>query len=180
MHNINIVLNNSIPSLEIKPMSSSLSIAPSKPEESTPTNNRHLPDLVEDAVPPQDGDGAAIVLPFNEGKVHGHEKINLALRSRGVEPLSLSHQLGTQLGPQRQRIVDHVHQAEGRRGVQLRRRRNNRHRRGVASAHYVVPVEPEMAQLFLPLKTQHLAVYCAPELGVILTLDDVAGEEKEE
>ena len=70
MHNINIVLNNSIPTLEIKPMSPSLSIPSSKPEESTSSNHRHLPHLVEDAVPPQDGDGAAIVLTFNESKVH--------------------------------------------------------------------------------------------------------------
>lgn len=79
MHNINIVLNNSIPTLEIKPMSPSLSIPSSKPEESTPSNHRHLPHLVEDAIPPQYGDGAAIVLPFSDGEIHSHEQGDFTL-----------------------------------------------------------------------------------------------------
>ncbi|KAL2337659.1 hypothetical protein Fmac_012105 [Flemingia macrophylla] len=162
MENINGVLNNGITSGEIKGMSPSLSIASSKPEESTPSNDRHLPDLVEDTVPAQDGDGAAIVLAFNKSEVHSHEKSHLALGGGGVEPLSLPHKLRAQLGAQGQRVVDHVDQPKGRGGVNLRGRWNNHDRCGTPSTLYVVPIELELAELFL-FQAQQLAVHGTTE-----------------
>ncbi|PON38511.1 hypothetical protein TorRG33x02_344870 [Trema orientale] len=72
MENINIVLNNSIPSFEINCMSPGLSIASSEPKEPTSTYDRHLSHLRKHSVSPQDAESATIVLPFGEDIVESH------------------------------------------------------------------------------------------------------------
>jgi len=115
MENINSVLNNGIPSGGFEPVSPKLSITPSKSKEATSTNHRHLSLLVEDRVSSQNGDAAAIILAFSDGKVHGHEQGNLTLGRGSIEPLCLPHHLRVQLGFQCQRVLYHVHRSEQRR-----------------------------------------------------------------
>jgi len=48
--------------------------------------------------------GAVIVIPFNESKVHGHEKSTQhshSVKPRHIEPLRALHKLGTQFESQR-------------------------------------------------------------------------------
>lgn len=140
MQKINSILNNGIPGGGREPVSSELSITPSKSKETTSTDDRHLPLLVENRVPSKNGEAAAIVLPFSDGEVHSHQQGNFTLRRRSIEPLCLPHQLRVQLGFQCQRVLYHVHRPKRRRWVQPWW--NYFYGRRVPSTHHVVPIQP--------------------------------------
>ncbi|KAM7500280.1 hypothetical protein LguiA_024694 [Lonicera macranthoides] len=53
MEDIDVVLHNSIPTCEINSMSPGLSIPSSKPEQPTPSDDRHLPHLRHHRIPSQ-------------------------------------------------------------------------------------------------------------------------------
>jgi len=92
-------------------VSPKLSITPSKSKEATSINHRHLSLLVvEDRVPSQNGDVAAIIRAFSDGQVHGHEQGNLTLGRGSIETLSLPHHLRVPIGVPR--VLYHVHYSE--------------------------------------------------------------------
>ncbi|CAN0927586.1 hypothetical protein LINGRAHAP2_LOCUS35987 [Linum grandiflorum] len=178
MENIHIILNHSIPSLEIKPVSLRLSVPSSKPENPTPSDHRHLPHSGERTVPPQNAQIAAVVLPFLESKIQHHQETELALGRGSVDPLGPAHELRAWVGPYCQRVVHHDHQPEGRaRGVgRLRSGHGDCGR--VGPADDVVEVEFEVGELFFS-EAEFFRVEGFGEGGVGEGDCDEEGEEEE-
>jgi len=145
MENIDVVLSGSITSFGVKVVGLCLSIPCSKLENPTSTNHRQLFGFFIGHVPPHDSYGAAVVLPFRQGKVHHHEQSNLRLRRQGVDSFGSSHHLGAQFGSQGQGVVRHGDGAEGGGGVVLGKWLDDLYGCGVGAAYDVVPVESEVA-----------------------------------
>ena len=68
-------------------MSSGLSIASGETEAAVSSDDRHFSYGVENGIPTEDGDGAALVFTVSEGEVHGHQKPDFLLCGGGVQAL---------------------------------------------------------------------------------------------
>ncbi|CAI0402649.1 unnamed protein product [Linum tenue] len=147
MEDINIVLHDSIPGPQVELPGPGLSISPSKPENSAPADDRHLPHRRHHRVPPQNAQRAPVELAVHESEVESHKQPNIAQRGRPVDPLGPAHQLGSGLGPCREWVVDHCHHAEARRREIGGGGPDDLHRRWVGPGDDVVEVEAEVAEL---------------------------------
>uniref|UniRef100_A0A8R7Q0T6 Uncharacterized protein n=1 Tax=Triticum urartu TaxID=4572 RepID=A0A8R7Q0T6_TRIUA len=112
-------------------------------------DDRQLPDGVEDGVPGEHGDGAAVVLPRREQQVGAEQQRGVRLRREEVEPLRPPDDRRRRTGPLGESIVDGVHVAEAVAGVVRQRRQapDDAHRRGRSRRlrrHDVVHVEAEV------------------------------------
>lgn len=138
---------NRRPSLWIKKDSINFSIPRSKSKHPTAPNNRNLSKILRDAVPPQDRDGAAIVLPFGQHEVQNHQQVELRLRGGSIQPLHSPHQLRATLWPRRQGVVHYPHRPEGGGGVVLGQRWDDGNTGSVVRGEGLVEVESEMTNL---------------------------------
>ena len=84
MQHINIIFNDGIQCGGVEILSLGQSMASSESEAAGSSDDRHLSYVMENRVPTQDGDGAAIVFAVSEGEVHSHQKSNLVLCGGGV------------------------------------------------------------------------------------------------
>ncbi|KAH0452904.1 hypothetical protein IEQ34_017228 [Dendrobium chrysotoxum] len=99
MHDIDIILHDSVTVGDIKPMSSCQRITPSEAEKPAAADDRHFPHRMEWLVAAQYGEDAAVELPSREGQVHGHEEAHLILGRRGVHALGPTYDLGVHVRP---------------------------------------------------------------------------------
>ncbi|CAL9198205.1 unnamed protein product, partial [Musa hybrid cultivar] len=165
MRDEEIVLDDGVAGVGVEAVRPGLGVAAGQPEQPAPANHRHLPHAGEHRVPPQYGDRAPVVLPLDEGEVHGHEQRRLLLGGEGVESLSPADEPRGQLRPQSHGVVHHHHHAE-RGGRRVRRGGlRHAHRARARPADHVVPVEPQVAQLLA-----HRLLHCSLALQEAMRL----------
>ena len=87
MQDMNIIVNDGIKSGRVEIISVSKSEASSKAEAATTTDDRQLPDRLENGVPAQDCDGAALVFTLSQSEIHSHQQPHLIQCGRSVKPL---------------------------------------------------------------------------------------------
>lgn len=145
---IDVVLHTGVPRLDIKRPSPGLSVASSEAEQPTAAQDRQLPHRLEDAVPPENAQGAAVVLPGREGEVEDHQQRRLGLGGKGIDALGPAHGPRPQLWALSEGIVDHDRGPEP--GGRPLGGLGHPDRGGVGAAHDVVEVEVEVAQLLAP------------------------------
>lgn len=149
MEHVDIVLHNSIPCLNIKRVSLGLTIPTCKPEKPAPAHDRHLPHGGKHRIPPQHAERAAIILPLLEHQVHHHQKPNLVLGCRGINPLGFTHELGARVGACGQRVVGHHDEPKSRGGLVGHLGLGDFHSSGLLAADNVMEVEVKVAELLL-------------------------------
>ncbi|CAN0879137.1 hypothetical protein LINGRAHAP2_LOCUS12873, partial [Linum grandiflorum] len=149
MENIDIILNNSIPSLKVKNPSLRLRIPSRKPEKPAAADHRHLPHRRHQGIPPQHTQRAPVILPFHKHKIKRHKQTHLRLRGRSINPLGPAHHLGRRLRPNSQWVVHHVCHAKACGGSVAGGGLGYRDCGRVGPVAGVVEVEVEVTELLL-------------------------------
>ncbi|CAN0879138.1 hypothetical protein LINGRAHAP2_LOCUS12873, partial [Linum grandiflorum] len=149
MENIHIILNNSIPSLDVENPSLRLRIPSRKPKKPAATDHRHLPHRRHHGVPPQHTQRAPVILPFHKYKIKRHKQAHLRLRGRPINTLGPAHHLGRRLRPNSQRVVHHGRHSKPRGGSVAGLGLGYRDHGRVGPADNVVEVEVEVTELLL-------------------------------
>ncbi|RCV09119.1 LOW QUALITY PROTEIN: hypothetical protein SETIT_2G000600v2 [Setaria italica] len=117
------------------------------PELSRASHDGELPDVGVRVVPPQHGDGAAVVVPRGEQQVGAHHQRRARLRRQHVDALHPPHRGRRRRRGLGQRVVHHGGVAEGhaqRRGRRRPGALDHLHRRRVAARHDVVHEEAQV------------------------------------
>ncbi|KAH0452901.1 hypothetical protein IEQ34_017225 [Dendrobium chrysotoxum] len=143
MHDMDIILHDSVTVGEIKPNGPRQGIAPREAEEPAAADDGHLPHWVERRVATQYGEDAAVI--------HGHEEAQLLLGRPGVHALGPAHWLRLRVGAFGQKIVHYGYNSEERKGLAAGGRFGDWHCGGVAASDDIVEVEVEVAELFFEL-----------------------------